>query len=153
LISRIAIRPSPHPALYGAARDGVFIDAIAVEFDLAAFLARFETCWPEGSPRARLLLSAHRRRSGVRHRAGDRPHALRVMSLSIIIPVLDEAGNIAAALTLLAPLRARGAEIIVVDGGSRDDTRCARRAARRPRRCRRARPGRADECRRCRGAR
>jgi len=50
LISRIAIRPSPHPALYGAARDGVFIDAIAVEFDLAAFLARFETCWPEGSP-------------------------------------------------------------------------------------------------------
>jgi len=49
------------------------------------------------------------------------------MSLSIIIPVLDEAGNIAAALTLLAPLRARGAEIIVVDGGSRDDT--AARAA------------------------
>jgi rSAM/selenodomain-associated transferase 2 len=49
------------------------------------------------------------------------------MSPSIIIPVLDEAGNIAAALTLLAPLRARGAEIIVVDGGSRDDT--AARAA------------------------
>jgi rSAM/selenodomain-associated transferase 2 len=49
------------------------------------------------------------------------------MSPSIIIPVLDEAGNIATALTLLAPLRARGAEIIVVDGGSRDDT--AARAA------------------------
>ena len=49
LISRIAIRPSPHPALYGVARDGVFIDAVAVEYDLAAFLARFEKCWPEGS--------------------------------------------------------------------------------------------------------
>ena len=49
------------------------------------------------------------------------------MSISIIIPVLDEAGNIAAALTMLAPLRARGAEVIVVDGGSRDDT--AARAA------------------------
>ena len=49
LISRIAIRPSPHPALYGVARDGVFIDAVAVDYDLAAFLARFEKCWPEGS--------------------------------------------------------------------------------------------------------
>jgi rSAM/selenodomain-associated transferase 2 len=43
-------------------------------------------------------------------------------SLSIIIPVLDEAANIAAALQALAPLRAKGAEIIVVDGGSADET-------------------------------
>jgi rSAM/selenodomain-associated transferase 2 len=43
-------------------------------------------------------------------------------SLSIIIPVLDEAVNIAAALAALAPLRSQGAQIIVVDGGSRDDT-------------------------------
>jgi len=43
-------------------------------------------------------------------------------SLSIIIPVLDEAANIVAALDALSPFRARGAEIIVVDGGSRDDT-------------------------------
>jgi rSAM/selenodomain-associated transferase 2 len=43
-------------------------------------------------------------------------------SLSIIVPVLDEAANIVAALQALAPLRARGAEIIVVDGGSADDT-------------------------------
>jgi rSAM/selenodomain-associated transferase 2 len=43
-------------------------------------------------------------------------------ALSIIVPVLDEAGHITAALEALAPLRARGAEIIVVDGGSRDDT-------------------------------
>ena len=43
-------------------------------------------------------------------------------SLSIIVPVLNEAPNIVAALTALAPLRARSAEVIVVDGGSRDDT-------------------------------
>ena len=43
-------------------------------------------------------------------------------SLSIVIPVLDEATTIVAALDALAPLRARGTEIIVVDGGSGDDT-------------------------------
>ena len=43
-------------------------------------------------------------------------------SLSIIIPVLNEAATIVAALDALAPLRARGSEIIVVDGGSGDDT-------------------------------
>jgi rSAM/selenodomain-associated transferase 2 len=43
-------------------------------------------------------------------------------SLSIIIPVLDEATGIVAALTALAPFRARGVEVIVVDGGSRDNT-------------------------------
>ena len=43
-------------------------------------------------------------------------------SLSIVMPVLDEAAAIAAALEALAPLRARGAELIVVDGGSVDDT-------------------------------
>ena len=42
--------------------------------------------------------------------------------LSIIIPVLNEAANIAALLATLAPLRERGAEIIVVDGGSIDAT-------------------------------
>jgi rSAM/selenodomain-associated transferase 2 len=42
--------------------------------------------------------------------------------LSIIVPVLDEAAEIVDALTALAPLRARGAEVIVVDGGSRDRT-------------------------------
>jgi rSAM/selenodomain-associated transferase 2 len=43
-------------------------------------------------------------------------------SLSIIVPVLDEASNIVAALSVLSPLSARGVEIIVVDGASRDDT-------------------------------
>lgn len=42
--------------------------------------------------------------------------------LSIVIPVLDEAPNIAPALAALAPLAARGAQRIVVDGGSRDGT-------------------------------
>ena len=42
--------------------------------------------------------------------------------LSIVMPVLNEAAGIAAALAALAPLRARGAEVIVVDGGSRDGT-------------------------------
>jgi len=42
--------------------------------------------------------------------------------LSIIMPVLDEGEAIAAALDALADLRALGAEVIVVDGGSRDAT-------------------------------
>jgi rSAM/selenodomain-associated transferase 2 len=42
--------------------------------------------------------------------------------LSIIMPVLDEGEGIAAALDALADLRARGTEVIVVDGGSRDAT-------------------------------
>lgn len=43
-------------------------------------------------------------------------------SLSIVVPVLNEAGGIEATLAALSPLRERGAEVIVVDGGSRDDT-------------------------------
>ena len=43
-------------------------------------------------------------------------------ALSIIIPTLDEAERIATALAALAPLRARGVEVIVADGGSRDRT-------------------------------
>ena len=42
--------------------------------------------------------------------------------LSIIVPVLNESALIVEALTALAPCRARGAELIVVDGGSRDST-------------------------------
>ena len=44
------------------------------------------------------------------------------MSLSIIIPALDEAEHIVATLDSLQPLRRRGVEIIVADGGSRDNT-------------------------------
>lgn len=42
--------------------------------------------------------------------------------ISIVIPALNEAQWIAAALTALSPLRERGHEVIVVDGGSGDDT-------------------------------
>ena len=44
------------------------------------------------------------------------------MRLSIVVPVLNEAEGIEAHLASLAPLRARGAEVIVVDGGSADAT-------------------------------
>jgi rSAM/selenodomain-associated transferase 2 len=43
-------------------------------------------------------------------------------ALSIVMPVLDEAAGLAGTLATLAPLRARGVELIVVDGGSRDGT-------------------------------
>jgi len=44
------------------------------------------------------------------------------MRLSIVIPVLNEAAAIGGALEPLMPLRARGTEVIVVDGGSTDAT-------------------------------
>lgn len=43
-------------------------------------------------------------------------------SIAIVVPVLDEAGGVAATLDALAPLRRRGCEVIVVDGGSTDAT-------------------------------
>lgn len=48
-------------------------------------------------------------------------------SLSIVVPVLNEAAGIATTLRALAPWRARGHELIVADGGSSDGTpaRCA----------------------------
>lgn len=44
------------------------------------------------------------------------------MRLSVIIPCLNEAAHIRRTLEALAPLRARGHEVIVVDGGSSDAT-------------------------------
>ena len=44
------------------------------------------------------------------------------MRLSIIVPCLNEAEGIAAALGALEPLRRRGVEVLVVDGGSTDGT-------------------------------
>ena len=49
------------------------------------------------------------------------------MRLAVVVPVLNEAATIEGALQRLAPLRSRGARLIVVDGGSDDDT--AARAA------------------------
>jgi rSAM/selenodomain-associated transferase 2 len=45
------------------------------------------------------------------------------MKLSIVIPTLNEAAAIGATLGALAPLRARGHEVLVADGGSEDGTR------------------------------
>src|SRR5690242_15204665 len=42
--------------------------------------------------------------------------------LSIVMPVLNEAAEIETALRSLSPMRARGCEVVVVDGGSADDT-------------------------------
>jgi len=42
--------------------------------------------------------------------------------ISIIVPALDEAAGIRSALAPLQPLRERGHEVIVVDGGSSDGT-------------------------------
>jgi rSAM/selenodomain-associated transferase 2 len=42
--------------------------------------------------------------------------------LSVVVPALNEARGIRAALEALAALRARGHEVIVVDGGSSDGT-------------------------------
>ena len=46
-----------------------------------------------------------------------------MVSLSIIVPALDEAAGIGRMLEALQPIRERGVEVVVVDGGSRDDTR------------------------------
>ncbi len=44
------------------------------------------------------------------------------LSLSIVIPVLNESGQIEACLKTLQGLRQLGAQVIVVDGGSADNT-------------------------------
>ncbi len=55
---------------------------------------------------------------------GARRYAANLMSarLSIILPVLNEAEGIVQALERLQEMRRRGAEVIVVDGGSSDET-------------------------------
>lgn len=49
VITRIALTPSPHRPLYGVVRNGVHIDALAVNYDTEAFLVRFLKRWPPGS--------------------------------------------------------------------------------------------------------
>jgi rSAM/selenodomain-associated transferase 2 len=51
------------------------------------------------------------------------------LKISIIVPALNEAQGIAAALAALASLRTRGHEVIVVDGGSSDKTAALSRGA------------------------
>ena len=63
------------------------------------------------------------------------------ISLSIVIPVLNEASRVDAALDRLQPLRDLGAELILADGGSQDDT--VSKAAGRVDQLVRSQPGRA----------
>ena len=128
VVTRIATTPSPHQPLYGLRRDGVHIDALALEYDRQAFLARFLARWPEGTP-------AHA--SYYRRIVEGPDYALgaggAAMTLSIVMPVLNEAGEIEAALAALGALpraRRRG------DRRRRRQQRrhaCARRRPRRPR--------------------
>ncbi|MBL8517349.1 MAG: hypothetical protein JNM76_10330 [Betaproteobacteria bacterium] len=49
LITRIGVAPSPHQPAYGARQSGAHVDALRVEFDVAAWTAAFEKQWPAGS--------------------------------------------------------------------------------------------------------
>ncbi len=51
------------------------------------------------------------------------------VALSIVLPILNEAATIAGQLCALQPLRQRGVEIVVVDGGSSDASVDLARAA------------------------
>ncbi len=62
---------------------------------------------------------APRRRT--RNAPGTRPPGVS-RRLSVIVPALNEALKIRATLAALAPARARGAEVLVVDGASNDQT-------------------------------
>ena len=61
---------------------------------------------------------------GEGEKQGALPHSGQALpsSLSIVIPTLNEAADIVAFLEPLQPLRARGVEIVLADGGSRDGT-------------------------------
>ena len=48
-------------------------------------------------------------------------------ALCIVVPVLDEAPNLATCLGALQPLRQRGARVVVVDGGSSDNSQAIAR--------------------------
>ena len=54
--------------------------------------------------------------------SSDAPVGTAPRRLAIVMPVLNEAAGIEQALAALQPLRARGIQVIVVDGGSSDDT-------------------------------
>jgi hypothetical protein len=51
LISRIAVTPASQ-ALYGIRLGELYLDALPVHYDHAAWLAEFDRTWPEGSPAA-----------------------------------------------------------------------------------------------------
>ena len=50
IITRIAVRPSPHAALYGTTVNDCHVDALPVHYDQRRWLAAFLANWPAGSP-------------------------------------------------------------------------------------------------------
>ncbi|WP_273994251.1 TIGR04283 family arsenosugar biosynthesis glycosyltransferase [Burkholderia thailandensis] len=68
------------------------------------------------------MKSADTKREQIATMAHIHPDSSRNVTLSIIIPVLNEAATIGVCLRRLALLRNRGTQVIVVDGGSDDDT-------------------------------
>lgn len=47
----IRIAETPHPdALFGAQRDGLFVEVVPVRYDQDSFVKWFDELWPEGSP-------------------------------------------------------------------------------------------------------
>ena len=84
--SRASARPpAPHQPLYGLVRDGVHVDALALAYDHAAFLARFLARWPEGFGGARVVFPAHHGRSRSHDRAGT-PAVRRARTVTDIPP-------------------------------------------------------------------
>lgn len=76
LLSRIA--STPHPAaLYRCQRDGLFIEALPLNYDHAAFLADFDRQWPATSPAA---LSY---RSRILGQLSERPEAALLAGFSL----------------------------------------------------------------------
>ena len=50
ILTRIAATSSPHLCLYGQDLQGTHLDALAINYDDAAWQERFLENWPEGSP-------------------------------------------------------------------------------------------------------
>ncbi len=50
IVTRIAVSPAPTPALYGGRLGPLHIDAMALEYDVAAWERDFLANWPAGSP-------------------------------------------------------------------------------------------------------
>ena len=50
VVTRVSVRPAPRGALYGVSVGGVHVEAVAIDYDAAAFRRRFLAHWPAGSP-------------------------------------------------------------------------------------------------------
>ena len=62
----------------------------------------------------------------IKHRTSKQNRGAKPPLLSLVVPVVNEAGNLPGLLEPLQPFRGNGLEVIVVDGGSEDgSTRCA----------------------------